>query len=214
MTEYIFQNLKTLYLLMFLNTWSWCFAALPYTQRKYGQGHQRRIWYLITDFGGRDGVREYILYTSFILLSWEAADPQVILLVTTSNYLERETGIKRIWQQTRAHQSCRSVLPAARKWQNAKEPFLAFPTKNKNSKVMQMKEERKRPCLYILNWYSGTILVYPLRMICVSHPLPKLWLDLVQKIYYNSNCLFPISSHPISKLLHILFQSYPSVTEN
>lgn len=127
---------------------------------------------------------------------------------------ERETGIKRIWQQTRAHQSCRSVLPAARKWQNAKEPFLAFPTKNKNSKVMQIKEERKHPCLYILNWYSGTILVYPLIMICVSHPLPKLWLDLVQKIYYNNNCLFPISSHPISKLLHILFQSYPSVTEN
>lgn len=67
--------------------------------------------------------------TSSILLSWETADPEVILLVTTSNYLERETGIKRIWQQTRAHQSCRSVLPAERKWQNAKEPFLAFPNK-------------------------------------------------------------------------------------
>lgn len=58
---------------------------------------------------------------------------------------------------------------------------------------MKIKEERKGPCLYILNWYSGIILVYPLRMVCVSHPLPKLWLDLVQKTHYNSKYLFPIS---------------------
>lgn len=36
------------------------------------------------DFGSRNGISEHILY----LLSWEASDPEVILLATT-NYLEK-----------------------------------------------------------------------------------------------------------------------------